>query len=99
MWLPLAKWWYNTNYHTTTKSTLYEIIIGYPPPLHNPYFPRDSQVEAVDDCLSKRELMLQTIKRNLQGAQHIMIQILAYKHRSERSFAIGDLVYIKIATI
>jgi hypothetical protein len=53
----------------------------------------------VDDCLSKRELMLQTIKRNLQGAQHIMIQILAYKHRSERSFAIGDLVYIKIATI
>jgi hypothetical protein len=99
MWLPLAKWWYNTNYHTTTKPTLYEIIIGYSPPLHNPYFPRDSQVEAVDDCLSKRELMLQTIKRNLQGAQHIMIQILAYKHRSERSFAIGDLVYIKIATI
>jgi len=98
MWLPLAKWWYNTNYHTATKSTLYEIIYGYPPSLHNPYFPRDSQVEVVDDCLSKRELMLQTIKRNLQGAQHRMIQ-LAYKHRSERSFTIGDLVYIKIATI
>jgi len=58
----------------------------------------DSQVEAVDDFfiyLSKRELMLQTIKRNLQIAQHKMIQ-LANKHRSERSFAEGDLVYIKL---
>jgi hypothetical protein len=55
----------------------------------------ESQVEVVDDCLSKRELMLQNIKRNLRGAQHIMIQ-LANKHKSERSFAIGDLVYIKL---
>jgi len=55
----------------------------------------DSQIEVVDDCLSKRELMLQNIKRNLRGAQHRMIQ-LANKHKSERSFAIGDLVYIKL---
>jgi hypothetical protein len=55
----------------------------------------DSQIEVVDDCLSKRELMLQNIKRNLRGAQYRMIQ-LANKHKSERSFAIGDLVYIKL---
>ena len=27
-WLPLAKWWYNTNYHATTKMTPYEAIYG-----------------------------------------------------------------------
>jgi len=52
-WLPLAEWWYNTNYHTTTKSTPYEILYSYPPPLHIPYIARDSPVEAVDAFLSK----------------------------------------------
>ena len=94
-WLPLVEWWYNTNYHTTTKSTLYEIIYGYPPPLHIPDIPRDSPVEEVDAFLSKREHMLVNIKKNLQGAQNMMVQ-LANKHRSERSFAIGDLVYVKL---
>jgi len=94
-WLPLVEWWYNTNYHTTTKSTPYEIIYGYPPPLHIPDIPKDSQVEEVDAFLSKREHMLVNIKKNLQGAQNMMVQ-LANKHRSARSFAIGDLVYVKL---
>eukprot|EP00253_Pinus_taeda_P019405 PITA_19405 len=25
-WIPLAKWWYNTNYHATTKMTPYEAV-------------------------------------------------------------------------
>jgi hypothetical protein len=94
-WLPLAEWWYNTNYHTTTKSTPYEIIYGYPPSLHIPYFPKDSPVEVVDDFLCKREQILQAVKRNLQDARHRMVQ-LANKHRSERTFTIGDLVYLKL---
>ena len=94
-WLPLAEWWYNTNYHTTTKSTPYEIIYGYPPSLHIPYFPKDSPVEVVDDFLCKREQILQAVKRNLQDVRHRMVQ-LANKHRSERTFTIGDLVYLKL---
>jgi hypothetical protein len=82
-WLPLAEWWYNTNYHTATKSTPYEILYGYPPPLHIPYFPKDSPVDAVDNFLYKREQILQAVKKNLQNARHRMIQ-LANKHRSER---------------
>ena len=27
-WLPLAEWWYNTNYHATTKMTPYEAVYG-----------------------------------------------------------------------
>ena len=74
-WLPLAEWWYNTNYHTTTKSTPYEILYGYPPPLHIPYFPKDSHVDVVDSFLCKREQILHAVKKNLQNARHRMIQL------------------------
>ncbi|WVZ04993.1 hypothetical protein V8G54_018339 [Vigna mungo] len=29
-WLPLAKWWYNTNHHTTIKCSPYEVMFGQP---------------------------------------------------------------------
>jgi IS30 family transposase len=41
-WLPLAEWWYNTNYHSVTKMTPYQVLYGVPPPLHIPYLPNDS---------------------------------------------------------
>nr|GEW49337.1 hypothetical protein [Tanacetum cinerariifolium] len=47
-WLPLAEFWYNTNCHFATKITPYEIVYGQPPPVHLPYVPGDSMVEAVD---------------------------------------------------
>lgn len=28
-WLALAKWWYNTNFHTATTCTPFEILYGY----------------------------------------------------------------------
>ena len=53
-WLGLAEYWYNTTYHSSIKMTPFEALYGYAPPLHVPYFPGDSNVEAVDLALRHR---------------------------------------------
>jgi hypothetical protein len=93
--LSLAEWWYNTNFHSSTQLTPYEILYGFPPPIHALYFPRDSTVESIDDILTRCEEILKQVKKNLQAAQNRMTQI-ANNRRSERSFSIGDYVYLKL---
>ncbi|KAJ6959486.1 hypothetical protein NC653_037738 [Populus alba x Populus x berolinensis] len=94
-WLSACEWWYNTNYHTSTKKTPYEVLYGMVPPIHIPYTHKDSPVEAVDNYLTQREDMFKEIKNNLLQAQHRMTQ-QANKKRSERSFSMGDSVYVKL---
>lgn len=93
--LPLAEFWYNTNYHTATQVTPYEVVYGQAPPVHLPYLPGESKVQVVTKCLEDRERMLLLLKFHLMRAQHRMKQ-QADLHRSERSFEIGDWVYVKL---
>jgi hypothetical protein len=46
-WLPLAEYWYNTTYRTSTQSMPLEILYGQHP-IHIPYFPSDSSISTVD---------------------------------------------------
>jgi hypothetical protein len=94
-WLALCEWWYNTNFHTATKTTPYKILYGFSPPIHIPYFPKDSPLEAVDHYLTAREQLLQTVKLNLTKSQNRMRQ-MANKKRSDRVQEIGDAVYLKL---
>jgi hypothetical protein len=91
----LLEWWYNTNYHTSTKKTPYEILYGMTPPIHLPYTPKDSPVEVVDQYLTQREDMFKLIRSNLLRPQNKMTH-QANKKRSERMFSKGDLVYLKL---
>jgi len=94
-WLPLAEWWYNTNYHSSTKMTPYEIVYGFPPPIHIPYFPSDSAIASVDEYLSTKEEVINRVRGHLQVAQNRMI-ISANMKRSNRSFEVKDYVYLKL---
>jgi hypothetical protein len=38
-WLPLAEWWYNTSYHTTTRMNPFEAVYGKKPPSVLSYLP------------------------------------------------------------
>lgn len=98
MWVkfsPLAEYWYNTNFHTATQMTPYEIVYGQTPPVHLPYLPGESKIQVVAKCLEERENTLLILNFHLTRAQLRMKQH-ADKHRSERTFEIGDWVYVKL---
>ncbi|GJV75382.1 retrotransposon-related protein [Tanacetum coccineum] len=94
-WLPLAECWYNTNFHSATHTTPYEIVYGQPPPLYIPYMSKDSRVDLVDKTLVAKEKAIDMLKFNLDKAQNRM-KVQADKHRSEREFSVGDWVYLKL---
>ncbi|KAK9073612.1 hypothetical protein SSX86_007936 [Deinandra increscens subsp. villosa] len=73
----------------------YEAIYGFKPMVHIPYIAADTQVAAVEDLFRDREVAIQQLKRNLEVARNRMKQ-LADRHRSERTFAVGDWVYLKL---
>ena len=91
-WLSLAEYWFNTNFHTSIKLTPFEALYGYPPSRLQDYIPGTSRVAAVDSLLTQRQQILATIKANLVAAQERM-KFFADKHRTERSFQVGDSVF------
>lgn len=68
MWLPLAEWWYNINYHTSARLTPYEVVYNQPPPLHLPYLPGESIMAMVDRSLQRREDMIKLLQFHLRRA-------------------------------
>ena len=53
--LPLAEFWFNTNFHSSIKLTPFEALYGYPPPKLVDYVPGTTRVAAVDLLLQDRQ--------------------------------------------
>ncbi|XP_075076470.1 uncharacterized protein LOC142163116 [Nicotiana tabacum] len=68
-----AKWWYNSSPHSSIKTSPFELLYGYPPLLHLPFLPRDSESFSVEDIL----LYWYLIGINL-GFEHNEIVILCH---------------------
>ncbi|PKA61698.1 putative mitochondrial protein [Apostasia shenzhenica] len=94
-WLPLAEWWYNTNYHSSIRMSPYEALYGQSAPLSVPYTTGESEVDAVDRSLSAHETARIMLKKNLEIAQNRMRQ-LANRKRSECTLEVTDWVYVKL---
>jgi hypothetical protein len=92
-WLPLAKWWYNTSYHTATCMTPFEAVYEQKPPSVLSYLPSVPKVHAVDQTLTAREDILHTLKENLV-MEHNCMKKQADQGRSERQFVEGDQVFL-----
>nr|GEV08125.1 hypothetical protein [Tanacetum cinerariifolium] len=65
-WIPLAEYWDNTSYHTTIKTTPYQVVYGKPPPTHITYSKGDSLVEIVDRSLISRESSIALMKFHIK---------------------------------
>ena len=94
-WLPWAQFWYNTSWHSSIKMTPYQALYGKPPPTISSYIPKTAKLQIVEDALLDRDTTLQLLKDNLVKAQDRMKK-LADSHRTERSFEIGDLVFLRL---
>ena len=92
-WLPLAEWWYNTSFHTTTKMTPFMALSRYQPPSITAYLRENSKVQASKYHIEHQQQVLQILNDNLVLEQNRMKQ-QAYQHRSERSFDVGDWVFL-----
>jgi hypothetical protein len=93
-WLPSAEFWYNTCFHSVIGRSPFEALYGYPPRL----LAVDPSIVSHPDVtmwVSDRQWMDQLLQHHLNRAQHRMKK-QSDQHRSERSFSIGDFVYLKL---
>lgn len=69
-YLGLAKWNYNTSYHSTIQQTPFEVVYGRPPPSLANYMSGATQNEVVDIIVQPKNDKLQILeKETLQLAQ------------------------------
>jgi hypothetical protein len=94
-WLAMAEYWYNTNYHASSKLTPFETLYGILPPKLIEYIPGTSRNQAVDDTLWSREQTLSLLRHNLLAAQERQKSQYDRRH-TERSFVPGNLVYLRL---
>ena len=73
-WLPLAEWWYNTSFHSSSKMSPFLALYGYHPPSITSSIKVSPRVQAVEDHLLHQQQVLLGLKENLAMAQNRMKQ-------------------------
>lgn len=94
-WLPLAELWYNTSYHSSLKVSPFEALYAYKPQQIGEFALAGPLSLEARLTLSERERLLQQLKANLEHAQD-RIKHFANQKRTERTFEVNDMVYLKI---
>nr|KYP38490.1 Retrotransposable element Tf2 [Cajanus cajan] len=95
LWLPWAEYWFNTTYHVSTGITPFEAVYGRTPPMLVRGTQGEIRVESVQREINERDEALRQLKKHLIRAQDRM-KTQADKHRQERSFEEGDMVFLKL---
>jgi len=93
-WLTSAEFWYNTCLHSAIGRTPFEALYGYPPRLLA-VDPSSAVHPELQIWTTDRQWMDQLLKLHLHRAKNRMKK-QADQHRSERSFAVDDLVFLKL---
>src|ERR1700690_2937322 len=75
--------------------TPFMALYGYQPPSITSHLRENSKVQAVEHHIEHQQQVLQLLKDNLVLAQNRMKQ-QADQHRSERSFDVGDWVFLQL---
>lgn len=94
-WLHLVEYWYNTCQHSSYQHTPFEILYGHQP-CHFGIDPnQDCVIPDLESWLHQRSTVTSLLQQQLLRAQQRM-KNQANKHRTERSFNVGDRVWLKL---
>ena len=94
-WIHLGEYCYNTNYHMSIRMTPFNALYGYEALDYADLAFGESRDPKAKDWIQDIYDILKILKENLQIAQNQQ-KLYADKHRIERSFEVGDLVYLRI---
>ena len=94
-WIPLCEFWYNTNWHSATGQTPFEVVYGHTPRHFGISVDDTIQSEDLKQWLDQRKVVLDSVQQHMSRAQQRM-KVQADKHHTERSFHIGDFVFLKL---
>ena len=94
-WLSWAKYWYNTNYNSATKTTPFQAMYGRQPPTLWRDVSSSSPNEEVYQLMEDRNHMLDELREQLLKAQNRM-KMQADKHRRNVTYQVGDKVFLKV---
>lgn len=89
-WIDLAEWWYSA-----IQTTPFKALYGYEPPLLPFHQQESTKTPAVDTFVKNRRITTEILRENIARAQACYKQFADAK-RTERSFEIGDMVFLKI---
>lgn len=94
-WIYLCEYCYNTTHHMSIQMTPFTALYGYEPPSFIDLLLSDSRVPSAKDMLQESQDIVKTLKENIAKAQNQQKQYADQK-RTERSFEVGDMVYLML---
>lgn len=94
-WLALAEYWYNTAWHSSLGKSPFVVLYGHEPRHWGIEAASATPVSDLNSWLAERQEMTALIRLHLLRARDRM-KHQADKNRMERSFQIGDKVFIKL---
>jgi len=77
------------------RMSSFRALYGYDAPSFIDNVFGDNRVPGAKDWVEESQRILQSAKENLQSAQNQQ-KIYADRHRLERSFEVGDLVFLRL---
>lgn len=94
-WIHLCEYCYNTTHHLSIQMSPFMALYGYEVPNFLDLLLSDSRVPSAGDLLQENQDIMRALRENIQKAQNQRKQY-ADQRRVERSFEVGDMVYLML---